>query len=149
MTSWDAYGRLSRGLFVDMKHSDIRLQPSQLPCWCCGVLLKFSTFGSQKCYLRRRIRSKTPAGRSQKFYFGEGIGPFRAQKSAISGETFAGASRGLLECFKYLVPRACSTFWVIFSVRFSPLHHVHVPGYALVKLYCYWYIWILRNQYLV
>jgi hypothetical protein len=59
------------------------------------VLPKFSTFGSQKCYLRRRIWSKTPAGRSQKCYFGEGIGHFRAQKSAIFGETFTGASRGL------------------------------------------------------
>ena len=50
---------------------------SQLPCWCC-------TFDSQKCYLQRRIQSKTPAGRSQKCYFGEGIGHFRAQKSVGS-----------------------------------------------------------------
>jgi len=59
------------------------------------VLPKFSTFGLQKCYLRRRIWSKTLAGRSQKCYFGEGIGHFQAQKSVIFGETFAGASQGL------------------------------------------------------
>jgi hypothetical protein len=71
-----------------------RHKPALIGLTCCGVLPKLSTFGSQKC-LRRRIRSKTPAGRSQKCYFGEGIGHFRAQKSAIFGETFAGASRGL------------------------------------------------------
>ena len=53
------------------------------------------TFGSEKCYLRRRIRPKVLARRSKKCYFGEGNCHFRAQKSAISGETFAGASRGL------------------------------------------------------
>jgi hypothetical protein len=36
-----------------------------------------------------------PARQSKKCYSGEGNGHFRAQKSAISGETFAGASRGL------------------------------------------------------
>ena len=35
------------------------------------------------------------ARRSKKCYFGEGNCHFRAQKSAISGETFAGASQGL------------------------------------------------------
>src|ERR1700689_1761854 len=33
--------------------------------------------------------------RSKKCYYGEGNCHFRAQKSAISGETFAGACRGL------------------------------------------------------
>src|ERR1700737_561312 len=60
---------------------------------CFGIC----TFGSKKCYLRRRIRPKVLTGGSKKCYSGEGNCHFRAQKSAISGETFAGASRGLAE----------------------------------------------------
>jgi len=71
-------------------------KPALIGLMCCGVLPKISTFGSQKCYLQRRIRSKMLAGRSQKCYFGEGIGHFQAQKSAIFRETFAGASQGLM-----------------------------------------------------
>jgi hypothetical protein len=52
-------------------------------------------FGSEKCYLRRRVVLKVLARRSKKCYYREGNCHFRAQKSAISGETFAGASQGL------------------------------------------------------
>jgi hypothetical protein len=52
-------------------------------------------FGSQRCYLRTRILPEVPARWSKRCYFGEGNCYFQAQKGAISGQTFAGASRGL------------------------------------------------------
>ena len=63
---------------------------------CCGAckIFDIGPFGSQRCYQWTRILPKVPARWSKRCYFGEGNCHFRAQKGAISGQTFAGASRG-------------------------------------------------------
>ena len=51
------------------------------------------------------------ARRSQKCYFGEGNSHFGAQKSAIFGETFAEASRGLLSGYGDYGRHWCMLWW--------------------------------------